>query len=71
MSRFPKPPKGVMRITEYEVDPRDVEDMLRGNRRQRPRKAVMVKHHDMSTHDFNKFLRRIGVNPKINGADHE
>ncbi len=61
MNRFPKPPKGVVRITEYEVDPRDVEDMLRGKPRRRPRSPVNVKHHDLSGEALKKFLRRIGV----------
>lgn len=64
MPKHPEPPKHVVRITEYEVDPRDIDDMLRGKRRSRPRKPVLVKHHDMSAENLEQFLRRIGVDPK-------
>ncbi|AGK57036.1 hypothetical protein HYPDE_26778 [Hyphomicrobium denitrificans 1NES1] len=51
-------------ITEYEVDPRDIEDMLRGRPRKRPRPRLNVKHHELSDEQYEKFLERIGVRPR-------
>jgi hypothetical protein len=61
MRKFPKAPKGMLRIVEYEVDPRDIEDMLRGKRRRRPRPPINVKCHDISREDHERILRRMGI----------
>lgn len=49
--------------TECEVDPRDIEDMLCGRPRRRPRPPINVNHHKLSDEQYQKFLERIGQRP--------